>query len=53
MDKQTIQCIMEFMQRADLKGYEAPLFEKSMQALQAELNKQNVNNPEVKNGPNE
>lgn len=53
MDKQTIQCIMEFMQRADLKGYEALLFEKSMKALQAELNKQDIDNPEVSNGPSE
>ncbi|EOY8684593.1 TPA: hypothetical protein MDA92_004497 [Escherichia coli] len=40
MDKQTIQNIMQFMLRVNLTGHEVPAFNESMNALQAELNRE-------------
>ncbi|WP_157915939.1 hypothetical protein [Escherichia coli] len=50
MDKQVIDVIMKFMFRVNLTGQEVPAFTLAMNALQAELNKQNADNPEVNNG---
>lgn len=41
MDKQTIQNIMQFMLRVNLSGHEVPAFNASMNALQAELDREN------------
>ncbi len=41
MDKQTIQNIMQFMLRVNLSGCEVPAFNASMNALQAELDREN------------
>ncbi|EEU9177288.1 hypothetical protein JRE48_002690 [Escherichia coli] len=41
MDKQTIQNIMQFMLRVNLTGQEVPAFTVAMNALQAELDREN------------
>ncbi|MEB8167951.1 hypothetical protein NGH15_13595 [Escherichia coli] len=41
MDKQTIQNVMQFMLRVNLNGHEVPAFNASMNALQAELDREN------------
>lgn len=41
MNKQTIQNIMQFMLRVNLSGHEVPAFNSSMNALQAELDREN------------
>lgn len=40
MDKQTIDVIMKFMFRVNLTGQEVPAFNLAMNALQAELNRE-------------
>lgn len=51
MDKQTIQNIMQFMLRVNLTGQEVPAFTVAMNALQAELDRENStpNNEPVEN----
>lgn len=41
MDSQVVQNIMQFMLRVNLSGHEVPAFNASMNALQAELNREN------------
>lgn len=52
MDKQTIQNIMHFMLRVNLTGKEVPAFTVAMNALQAELDRQDDTINEMNNGAN-
>ena len=40
MEKETINMIVEFMKRVELKGAEVPAYTKIMQELEAEFNKE-------------
>lgn len=53
MDKRTAHTIMQFMLRVNLSGHEVPAFNESMNALQAEVDRQESATQEMKDGTNE